>query len=131
MAPAGPPSKVRTLQSIIDAFHASVGSNCVLELGMAVDHTGLVPVAQVIRANEFGAWKTACYGKPAGLAPTAAVGDTILTITLPKVVLNFVKFSWLSLHCSCHFVSNLHDIMIFDDFVCDALIRRDDTSTTK
>ena len=38
----GPPSKVRSLQSLVDAYHASVGSNCVLELGMAVDKTGRV-----------------------------------------------------------------------------------------
>ena len=27
----GPPSKVRSLQSLIDVYHASVGNNCVLE----------------------------------------------------------------------------------------------------
>ena len=80
----GPPSKVRSLQSLVDAYHASVGSNCVLELGMAVDKTGRVPEAQVARAQEFGKWVRDCYGTPLGSASSSAPGATLLTISLPK-----------------------------------------------
>jgi alpha-L-fucosidase len=129
MSPVGPSSKVRTLQSIIDAFHASVGSNCVLELGMAVDHTGLVPVAQVMRAKEFGTWKTGCYGKPAGLAPTAAVGDTILTITFPKAVPSFAKF--LLAFCALVPVNLIKCARYYDLWQLRLYRLLDDTSTTK
>eukprot|EP01047_Picozoa_sp_COSAG01_P044320 COSAG01_NODE_3996_length_5448_cov_24.489250_6_plen_189_part_00 len=76
----GPPSKPRTLASLIATYHASVGSNCVLELGMAVNKEGLVPSDQAALAARFGAWVKRCYGQPLGVA---AGNGSVLLLTLP------------------------------------------------
>ncbi len=78
----GPPSKPRTLESLIETYHASVGSNCVLELGMAVDHTGVVPADQAALAAKFGAWVKRCYGSPVGVAASDVEGGAVFTLTL-------------------------------------------------
>jgi alpha-L-fucosidase len=81
----GPPSKPRTLESLIETYHASVGSNCVLELGMAVDHTGVVPADQVQLATQFGTWVKACYGSPVVLwTATDSGGGSAVTLTLQR-----------------------------------------------
>jgi hypothetical protein len=63
----------------------SVGSNCVLELGMAVDHTGVVPADQVQLATQFGTWVKACYGSPVVLwTATDSGGGSAVTLTLQR-----------------------------------------------
>lgn len=88
----GPPSKPRTLASLIDTYHASVGNNCVLELGMAVDKTGVVPADQAALAASFGSWVKTCYGSPvAAVHPPATPtseggggGSSVVTLKLAK-----------------------------------------------
>ncbi|OBT51622.1 hypothetical protein VE04_09355, partial [Pseudogymnoascus sp. 24MN13] len=57
--------KVRPLKELIDVYHKTVGHNCVLELGLTPDHTGLVTDAHVTRYKELGNFIRSCYGKPA------------------------------------------------------------------
>ena len=80
----GPPSKPRTLESLIETYHASVGSNCVLELGMAVDHTGVVPADQATLAADFGAWVKHCYGSPVGVTTTDSSRGSVVTLNLEQ-----------------------------------------------
>lgn len=86
----GPPSHPRTLQSLIQTYHASVGRNCVLELGMAVDRTGVVPADQAALAAQFGAWVKRCYGSPVGVAALNRSDSpgAVITLTLqhPMVI---------------------------------------------
>jgi alpha-L-fucosidase len=51
------------LVDLVKSYHDTVGNNCVLELGFAVDKTGAVPDDQLTRLREFGNWVELCYGQ--------------------------------------------------------------------
>ena len=71
---------VRSLGSLIDTYHSTVGNNCVLELGFAALRTGLIPDDQAQRAKEFGDWIRACYAVPVA---SVAGNGTQLELPLP------------------------------------------------
>jgi alpha-L-fucosidase len=80
----GPPrEKSRSLASLIEVYHDSVGKNCVLELGIAVNKTGVVPEGQAARAAEFGAWVKSCYGTPLATLKAVVANATMVTLALP------------------------------------------------
>lgn len=49
---------------MIDVYHKTVGRNCVLELDLAPDRSGLVPSDQVARYKQLGDFIDSCYGNP-------------------------------------------------------------------
>lgn len=49
---------------MIEVYHKTVGRNCVLELDLAPDRSGLVPSDQVARYKELGHFIKSCYGNP-------------------------------------------------------------------
>jgi len=73
---------VRTLADMINSYHATVGNNCVMELGFATDRSGLIPDDQVQRAAELGAFIRGCYGTPLASTSRLTASDAILTLAL-------------------------------------------------
>ncbi|KAJ5355169.1 alpha-L-fucosidase [Penicillium cataractarum] len=55
---------LRSLEEMIDVYHNTVGRNCVLELDLAPDRSGLVPSNQAARYKELGDFIRSCYGNP-------------------------------------------------------------------
>lgn len=55
---------VRSLEEMIDVYHATVGRNCILELGITPKGSGLLPDSQVARSKELGNFISSCYGNP-------------------------------------------------------------------
>lgn len=73
---------VRSLADMIDSYHATVGNNCVLELGFATLRSGLIPDDQVIRAKELGDWIRGCYGDPIASTTRRSPSSDPLTLEL-------------------------------------------------
>eukprot|EP00759_Apiculatamorpha_spiralis_P008892 PhF_6_TR1571/c0_g1_i1/m.2861/K01206/FUCA; alpha-L-fucosidase len=59
-----PGCPVRTMRELIQVYHDSVGSNCVMELDFAIDRTGNIDPVHNQRYLEFASWISSCYGKP-------------------------------------------------------------------
>eukprot|EP01012_Entosiphon_sulcatum_P023067 TRINITY_DN28054_c0_g1_i1.p2 TRINITY_DN28054_c0_g1~~TRINITY_DN28054_c0_g1_i1.p2 ORF type:complete len:452 (+),score=93.83 TRINITY_DN28054_c0_g1_i1:50-1405(+) len=76
-----PGMTIRSLATLIDVYHHTVGQNGLLELDFAIDRTGRVDPQHAARYKEFGDWIRACYGKP--VATTSGTG-TSFTLTIPK-----------------------------------------------
>jgi len=72
---------VRSLAEMITVYHATVGNNCVLELGFATDKTGRIPDDQVERAKQFGDWIRSCYDTP--VASASAKAAMVVAIKVP------------------------------------------------
>lgn len=70
---------VRSLAEMIDVYHATVGNNCVLELGFATDRSGAIPGDQVARAKAFGDWIRTCYGAPVN----STAGGAVVSLKIP------------------------------------------------
>lgn len=49
---------------MIDVYHQTVGRNCLLELDLAPDRSGLVPARHAARYKELGDFIRSCYGQP-------------------------------------------------------------------
>ena len=59
-----PNSPIRSLKSLIDVYHETVGKNGVLELDFAIDRDGLVNTNHAKRYKELGTWIKHCYSDP-------------------------------------------------------------------
>lgn len=74
---------------MIDVYHQTVGRNCLLELDLAPDRSGLVPARHAARYKELGDFIRSCYGTalPSGQASnmTTATGVT-LTFAYPTPI---------------------------------------------
>ena len=55
---------IRSLKSLIDVYHNTVGKNGVLELDFAINREGLVDANHAKRYKELGNWIKRCYGEP-------------------------------------------------------------------
>ncbi|UNI23119.1 hypothetical protein JDV02_008957 [Purpureocillium takamizusanense] len=55
---------LRPIKEMIDVYHKTVGRNCVLELDLAPDRSGLIPANQAARYKQLGDFIASCYGKP-------------------------------------------------------------------
>lgn len=55
---------VRSLETMVDIYHRTVGRNGVLELGVAVDKTGRIPQNHAQTYEQMGDFIRACYGTP-------------------------------------------------------------------
>lgn len=49
---------------MIDVYHQTVGRNCLLELDLAPDRSGLIPARHASRYKELGDFVRSCYGQP-------------------------------------------------------------------
>ncbi|RJE17814.1 hypothetical protein PHISCL_09851 [Aspergillus sclerotialis] len=57
-------STIRSLDEMIDVYHNTVGRNCLLELDLTPDRSGLIPEEHAKRYKELGDFIRGCYGKP-------------------------------------------------------------------
>ncbi|KAK7731783.1 hypothetical protein SLS53_008604 [Cytospora paraplurivora] len=53
---------LRSLDEMIDVYHQTVGRNCLLELDLAPDRSGLIPARHAARYKELGDFIQSCYG---------------------------------------------------------------------
>ncbi|ROW12005.1 hypothetical protein VPNG_05268 [Cytospora leucostoma] len=52
---------LRSLDEMIDVYHQTVGRNCLLELDLAPDRSGLIPARHAARYKELGDFIQSCY----------------------------------------------------------------------
>ena len=64
-----PNTPIKSLATLIDMYHKSVGSNSVMELDFAIDRTGNIDPTHAERYAEFGAWIRSCYGTAVARTP--------------------------------------------------------------
>lgn len=55
---------IRSLEEMIDVYHNTVGRNCILELDLAPDRSGLIPAEHAARYKQLGDFIGSCYGTP-------------------------------------------------------------------
>ncbi|KAK5788652.1 hypothetical protein VI817_009610 [Penicillium citrinum] len=61
---------LRSIEEMIDVYHKTVGRNCLLELDLTPDRSGLIPATYAARYKQLGDFISSCYGNP--IAPDAA-----------------------------------------------------------
>lgn len=61
----GEDQALRSLSEMIDVYHQTVGRNCLLELDLAPDRSGLIPARHAARYKELGDFIHSCYESPA------------------------------------------------------------------
>eukprot|EP01006_Ploeotia_vitrea_P002455 TRINITY_DN107596_c0_g1_i1.p1 TRINITY_DN107596_c0_g1~~TRINITY_DN107596_c0_g1_i1.p1 ORF type:complete len:454 (+),score=28.95 TRINITY_DN107596_c0_g1_i1:29-1390(+) len=84
-----PGTPVRSLKTLIDVYHKTVGQNCLLELDFAIDRTGNVHPTHAKQYKALGDWIRECYGKP--LASTSGHADAlVLHLNTPTLVDRFM-----------------------------------------
>ncbi|KAI3396519.1 hypothetical protein diail_12139, partial [Diaporthe ilicicola] len=57
----GQDQPLRSLEDMINVYHQTVGRNCILELDLAPDRSGLVPARHAARYKELGDFVRSCY----------------------------------------------------------------------
>lgn len=60
----GEEQPLRSIGEMIDVYHQTVGRNCLLELDLAPDRSGLIPARHAARYKELGDFIRSCYGSP-------------------------------------------------------------------
>lgn len=90
----GEDQPLRSLDEMIDVYHQTVGRNCLLELDLAPDRSGLIPARHAARYKELGDFIQSCYGNsilneqvtntttPTGISLTFAFPTSIDRIAL-------------------------------------------------
>ncbi|CAF1021179.1 unnamed protein product [Adineta ricciae] len=71
---------LRSLAEMIDAYHSTVGRNCILMLDLAPDRTGLIPINHARRYKELGDFIRSCYGTSVTPTQQLIVQDSSLHI---------------------------------------------------
>ncbi|KAJ5090524.1 Glycoside hydrolase family 29 [Penicillium argentinense] len=61
---------LRSIEEMIDVYHRTVGRNCLLELDLTPDRSGLIPASYAARYKQLGDFISSCYDNP--IAPHAA-----------------------------------------------------------
>ena len=77
---------LRSVEEMKTVYHGTVGRNCVLELDLAPDRSGLVPANQTQRLQELGDFIRSCYGKPAATGKVDTSEKGIYRIEYAKPV---------------------------------------------
>ncbi|KFY80252.1 hypothetical protein V499_00853 [Pseudogymnoascus sp. VKM F-103] len=80
---------LRSIKEMIDVYHTSVGRNCVLELDLAPDRSGLIPARHAARYKQSGGFIRSCYDKPIAprnTKPGDEAGSYSLTFDLPTAI---------------------------------------------
>mmetsp|Transcript_30038 Transcript_30038/g.44514 ORF Transcript_30038/g.44514 Transcript_30038/m.44514 type:complete len:469 (+) Transcript_30038:78-1484(+) len=73
---------IKSLDTLKDMYHGTVGQNGVMELDFAVDRTGNIDPTHSKRYFEFGDWIRACYGTPVATTGPSFEQTTVLNLTL-------------------------------------------------
>lgn len=60
----GDDQPLRSPDEMIDVYHQTVGRNCLLELDLAPDRSGLIPARHATRYKQLGDFIHSCYGSP-------------------------------------------------------------------
>lgn len=55
---------LRSIEEMIDVYHKTVGRNCLLELDLTPDRSGLIPARYAARYKHLGDFVRSCYGTP-------------------------------------------------------------------
>ncbi|KFZ02636.1 hypothetical protein V501_09510, partial [Pseudogymnoascus sp. VKM F-4519 (FW-2642)] len=80
---------LRSIEEMIDVYHTSVGRNCVLELDLAPDRSGLIPARHAARYKQLGDFIRSCYDNPIAprdTKPEDEAGSYSLTFDLPTAI---------------------------------------------
>ena len=82
-----PKTPIKSLATLIEIYHDTVGANAVMEMDFAIDRTGNVDPTHALRYNEFGSWVASCYGAGTQLDRAVATAPwtlgSSLTLTVP------------------------------------------------
>lgn len=60
----GQHSQLRSFEEMVDVYHQTVGRNCLLELDLSPDRSGLIPAEYAARYKQLGDFIKSCYGTP-------------------------------------------------------------------
>lgn len=72
---------------MIDVYHQTVGRNCLLELDLAPDRSGLIPARHAARYKELGDFIQSCYGVPISQTSNATAGTGVaITFDYPTSI---------------------------------------------
>jgi alpha-L-fucosidase len=80
---------LRSIEEMIDVYHTSVGRNCVLELDLAPDRSGLIPARHAACYKKLGDFIRSCCDKPIApkdTQPKNEAGSYSLTFDFPTVI---------------------------------------------
>ncbi|KFY38444.1 hypothetical protein V495_06565 [Pseudogymnoascus sp. VKM F-4514 (FW-929)] len=66
---------LRSIEEMIDVYHTTVGRNCILELDLAPDRSGLIPARHAARYKQLGDFIRSCYDKPIAPKETKPEND--------------------------------------------------------
>lgn len=77
----GQDQPLRSLDEMIKVYHQTVGRNCLLELDLAPDRSGLIPARHAARYKELGDFIQSCYGQPIA-SPRATNATTATGVSL-------------------------------------------------
>lgn len=75
----GQDQPLRSLDEMIDVYHQTVGRNCLLELDLAPDRSGLIPARHAARYKELGSFIHACYDNPVAVVSSSSHASTNTT----------------------------------------------------
>ncbi|RDW90969.1 hypothetical protein BP5796_02134 [Coleophoma crateriformis] len=62
---------LRSIEELIEVYHRSVGRNCLLELDVSPDRSGLILAGHAARYKQLGDFIGSCYGAPVNAKHTA------------------------------------------------------------
>lgn len=66
---------LRSIEEMIEVYHTTVGRNCILELDLAPDRSGLIPARHAARYKQLGDFIRSCYEKPIAPKETKPEND--------------------------------------------------------
>jgi alpha-L-fucosidase len=73
---------LRSIEEMIEVYHQTVGHNCLLELDLTPDRSGLIPANYAARYKQLGDFISSCYSKPVAAKTTHASDDKgVYTLT--------------------------------------------------
>lgn len=55
---------LRSIEELVEVYHRTVGRNCLLELDLPPDRSGLIYATQAARYKQLGDFIKSCYGSP-------------------------------------------------------------------
>ncbi|TVY81811.1 Alpha-L-fucosidase [Lachnellula suecica] len=68
---------LRPLTELISVYHTSVGRNCMLELDLSPDRSGLIPASYAARYKQLGDFIKSCYDGWAGDTLVSGLGEVV------------------------------------------------------
>ena len=71
----GEDQPLRSFEQMVDVYHKTVGRNCMLELDLAPDRSGLIPARHAARYKQLGDFIRGCYAEPVALGTPQVSAD--------------------------------------------------------